>query len=274
MIVWGGVRQLQIPGGLVNTGGRYKPGLDAWTPTRSDATAPQPRYNHTAVWTGKEMIVWGGAGYTTFEVDLNSGSRYDPAADAWRPTLLDGTTPSPRSRHSSIWTGHEMVVWGGGNSLKSGGRYCACVPVVFYRDVDGDGVGDSSSTLMSCLQPAGYAAVGGDCNDADPGIWGVPGEVQDLQLPDAATLTWSAPASPGALAVLYDALRSTRPSDFVTAAACVTSDSAARSATETATPPANSIFFYLVRAENSCPGGQGPLGSGSSGVVQPGRTCP
>ena len=33
---------------------------DTWTPT-GITNAPDPRRNHTAVWTGSEMIVWGGS---------------------------------------------------------------------------------------------------------------------------------------------------------------------------------------------------------------------
>ena len=40
----------------------------------------------------------------------------------------------------------------------------------WYRDVDGDGYGNSSVQTFSCIQPAGYAAVGGDCNDNDATI--------------------------------------------------------------------------------------------------------
>src|SRR5439155_24309016 len=56
MIIWGGSTYTT----LFNTGGRYNPLLDTWTPTRADTSVPSPRYGHSAVWTGKEMIVWGG----------------------------------------------------------------------------------------------------------------------------------------------------------------------------------------------------------------------
>ncbi|MDP9186205.1 MAG: hypothetical protein M3O72_02460, partial [Verrucomicrobiota bacterium] len=48
---------------------------DTWTPTFSGV--PDARYLHTAVWTGTEMIVWGGygSGY------LNTGGRYNPTTD-------------------------------------------------------------------------------------------------------------------------------------------------------------------------------------------------
>ena len=55
MIVWGGNDGI----GGENTGGRYNPNTDSWTAT-STTNAPSSRVPHTAVWTGSEMIVWGG----------------------------------------------------------------------------------------------------------------------------------------------------------------------------------------------------------------------
>ncbi len=44
----------------LNDGGVYTPAANSWTPTTA-LSAPEGRYYHTAVWTGSEMIVWGGA---------------------------------------------------------------------------------------------------------------------------------------------------------------------------------------------------------------------
>ena len=55
MIVWGGLMTVSY----LNTGGRYNPSTDSWTAT-STTNAPAGRDYHTAVWTGSEMIVWGG----------------------------------------------------------------------------------------------------------------------------------------------------------------------------------------------------------------------
>lgn len=41
----------------------------------------------------------------------------------------------------------------------------------WYPDVDGDGAGDDSQPVSGCQQPAGYVALGGDCDD-DPGACG------------------------------------------------------------------------------------------------------
>jgi hypothetical protein len=55
MIVWGGNESFTV----VKTGGRYNPNTDSWIAT-STTQAPFARVRHTSVWTGSEMIVWGG----------------------------------------------------------------------------------------------------------------------------------------------------------------------------------------------------------------------
>ena len=94
---------------------------DTWTAT-SITGAPDGRYGHTAVWTGSEMIVWGG----TNGSDLNTGGRYDPGTDSWTATSTTNA-PAPRSGHTAVWSGSEMIVWAGidnsGSDLNTGGRY-------------------------------------------------------------------------------------------------------------------------------------------------------
>jgi N-acetylneuraminic acid mutarotase len=119
MIVWGGVFSDTF---ATNTGGRYDPALDTWTPT-SPANAPESREDHTAVWTGTEMIVWGGWYSDGTIIHLvNTGGRYDPAADQWNSTTLTNA-PDARRYHSTVWTGSEMIVWGGETQNNTGGRY-------------------------------------------------------------------------------------------------------------------------------------------------------
>ncbi len=80
------------------------------------------RYAHTAVWTGTEMIIWGGRGSSpTYKGD---GARYNPATGLWTATSTSNA-PSPRSRHSAIWTGTEMIIWGGwnGGPIDTGAKY-------------------------------------------------------------------------------------------------------------------------------------------------------
>ena len=118
MIVWGGDHAPLYAG--LDTGGRYDPIGDSWLPTTL-AGAPSARYDHTAVWTGSRMIVWGGdsAGGIVF----NTGGRYDPVADAWSPTTTTGA-PTARTDHTAVWTGSRMIVWGGLAAISNtGGRY-------------------------------------------------------------------------------------------------------------------------------------------------------
>ena len=88
------------------------------------ASVPTAREMHTAVWTGTEMIVWGG--YDEYFYPLNTGGRYDPSSDSWTPTSI-ANVPTARVIHTAVWTGTEMIVWGGHSCcpetrLSTGGR--------------------------------------------------------------------------------------------------------------------------------------------------------
>ena len=63
-------------------GGRFDPASGVWSPI-SGVGAPSARGGHSAVWTGSEMVVWGGF---DGNLDLRTGGRYDPATDTWKPT--------------------------------------------------------------------------------------------------------------------------------------------------------------------------------------------
>jgi len=95
---------------------------DTWTPTNLTG-APDARVSHTAVWTGSEMIVWGGDDENS--VEINTGGRYNASTDSWTAT---STTNAPEARvyHTAVWTGSEMIVWGGTdfiNFFNTGGKY-------------------------------------------------------------------------------------------------------------------------------------------------------
>jgi hypothetical protein len=106
MIVWGGDTEVS----LANDGGRYNPATNSWVPTYAGPDVPDPRWFHTAVWTGSEMIVWGGDDEQGY--GMNSGGRYLPAAGSWMPTSTGANCPSARAYHVAFWTGTEMIVWG------------------------------------------------------------------------------------------------------------------------------------------------------------------
>lgn len=108
MIVWGGTH------GVVyyNDGRVYNPLTNSWMPM-STIGAPSPRYLHTAVWTGTEMIVWGG--FPPASGQTGDGARYNPMTNTWTPMSSVGA-PSIRNENTAIWAGapiNRMIVWGG-----------------------------------------------------------------------------------------------------------------------------------------------------------------
>jgi N-acetylneuraminic acid mutarotase len=131
MILWGGFSGSYGNDVNRNDGARFVPTNNIWRPVSTE-NAPSARFVHSAVWTGREMLVWGGytdshAIYSGAHADgqLNSGGRYDPAKDSWRPITTQGA-PSRRSAHAAVWTGREMIIWGGGDATKAlndGARY-------------------------------------------------------------------------------------------------------------------------------------------------------
>ncbi len=117
MIVWGGLNA--SIGGPLNDGGQYDPVANTWPILTTAAGAPSVRDQHTAVWTGSRMIVWGGTDNTTF---FNDGGLYDPGANTWTATTATGT-PSGRRSHKAVWTGSRMIVWGGWGRLRLPDRW-------------------------------------------------------------------------------------------------------------------------------------------------------
>jgi N-acetylneuraminic acid mutarotase len=123
MIVWGGFNF--SPPYRLNTGGRYDPVTDSWM-SISLVNAPSPRDYHSAVWTGTQMIVWGGESTAGNIRQVNTGGRYNPITDGWTATST-ANAPAARAQHTAVWTGSEMIVWGGFSDLdnwfNTGGRY-------------------------------------------------------------------------------------------------------------------------------------------------------
>ncbi len=129
MIVWGGFTGA-FDFDTIGDGARYDPSTDSWA-TMSAVDQPSPRTGHTAVWTGSEMIVWGGASCVACaNAELGTGARYNPATDTWTP-MSTLNAPEARFNHTAVWTGSEMIVWGGESDqgialltpLDSGGIY-------------------------------------------------------------------------------------------------------------------------------------------------------
>jgi len=128
MIVWGGYSgslTSSTDGTYLNTGARYVPATNSWT-AMTTSGAPAARRQATGVWTGSELLVWGGWSFSGTTQLLATGGRYRPSPELWTPTSMVGA-PTARRRHVAVWTGSQLLIWGGegpvGTSLASGGRY-------------------------------------------------------------------------------------------------------------------------------------------------------
>ena len=64
---------------------------DTWTSTTT-TNAPAARTHHAAIWTGTEMIMWGGDQSGTY---FNTGGRYDPNMDFWTATTATNAPVEP-----------------------------------------------------------------------------------------------------------------------------------------------------------------------------------
>ncbi len=127
MLVWGGSSGEGQAGKHFADGAIYSPAENAWKPM---AAFPETREGggrdtFSSVWTGEKMLVWGGysRNATCNPCNHEDGAIYDLAADTW--TLMSPGPLSGRGAHRAVWTGREMLVWGGFNTteLNDGATY-------------------------------------------------------------------------------------------------------------------------------------------------------
>ena len=126
-----------------------------WTTTATSG-APSARFEHSAVWTGSRMIVWGGRAMSA----LGDGASYDPVMDRWTPISSTGA-PSARYSHVAVWTGTRMIIWGGYNGSEwqsSGAAY--------------DPVTDTWTALPAMTAPEGRSRTPSIWSGAELVVWG------------------------------------------------------------------------------------------------------
>ncbi len=123
---WTGT-EMVVAGGLASPDGLREdaaPATDgaAWNASTNTwhAIAPMPTTlpdlgNPTAVWTGTEVLVWSSA--PAFTPGTNGSEvvlAYNPLTNTWRKLPPSGLTS--RQGAVAVWTGNQLVVWGGLNS--------------------------------------------------------------------------------------------------------------------------------------------------------------
>lgn len=115
LVVAGGITTVPShPDRTLRDGAAYNPVTRKW---RKIAPMPIDHWGATAVWDGKEVLFIGGiAGAPGTGVQLATrGLAYDPAANRWRwlPKM-----EFPRSGFVAVWTGRQVLVWGGLTAAK------------------------------------------------------------------------------------------------------------------------------------------------------------
>ena len=81
----------------------------AWTKLPNSPLST--RYRPIVVWTDNRLIVWGGEVDSQSADMRNDGASYDPATRRW--TMLPPAPISGRLAAAAVWTGTELVIWGG-----------------------------------------------------------------------------------------------------------------------------------------------------------------
>ncbi|MDP8937331.1 MAG: hypothetical protein M3O23_06335 [Actinomycetota bacterium] len=107
MLVWGQGAGVDSPGADLPAGAAYDPAADRWRLLAPSPVAPRIA---VPVWTGREMVVWGGQSGPRY---FDDGAAYDPAADRWRPLPA---APLAARFTFAVWSGAQMLVWGGESS--------------------------------------------------------------------------------------------------------------------------------------------------------------
>src|SRR5436190_1008455 len=101
LVVFG--RAHATEGKAVNVAASYDPATRRWrklAPPKGPSGSYEGRYS--AAWTGKEVLVWGAFDYEA----------YDPAENRWR--LLPRRPGIGAAGGLVVWTGRELIGWGGG----------------------------------------------------------------------------------------------------------------------------------------------------------------
>lgn len=119
VLIWGSSVS-EVTTSLYSIGYIFDPQNSQWT-AMSTRQQPSLRYWFSAVWTGSQIVVWGGrkqdityhsSGLQQSSL-LSDGAIYDPNTDVWTALPAPPAALTARFLQSTVWTGSEMLIWGG-----------------------------------------------------------------------------------------------------------------------------------------------------------------
>jgi hypothetical protein len=133
-----------VPTELIGGGGRGASPASPPAPTTPPVSAaelatdhwstlpPAPivgRTEQATVWTGSQMLIWGGFAGDNNTRFLADGAAFSPATNQW--SVLPVSPLSARAEVASTWTGTDLFVWGGYDS-RPGNEFDATADGALY----------------------------------------------------------------------------------------------------------------------------------------------
>jgi hypothetical protein len=210
LIVWGGIGSPAIVTGYPEgaaplAGSLFDARSNSWK-DMNHSGEPTARDEEARVWTGKELLIWGGVAQSGDRSWANhqDGALFDPASNSWRPMSTDGA-PEGRALalpNQYVWTGTQFIVWGGLRFDSGTGFDPALVPLA------SGGIYDVASDSWTTI-----AAQGAPTHGSAEVFWtgskllvlgildgrSTPGELEfDGALLDPVSNSWSAVSAPAA----------------------------------------------------------------------------
>lgn len=89
---------------------------DVWSvPGTPTGTKPIARKHPVVVWTGTEILVWGGVYENAGDTFRTDGFKYNPSTNTWT-TISSSGAPSGRKFPFYANTGTQLIIWGGINN--------------------------------------------------------------------------------------------------------------------------------------------------------------
>ncbi len=119
ILLWGGNSPYSLSS--VSPGWSFDLSSNQWKKISTTGAPNSMRNDFSSHWTGQKLLIWGGhdnlrdssgVSYFPYALFYNDGGLYDPVTDTWE-LFNTPASISPRAFHASVWTGTEMLIWGG-----------------------------------------------------------------------------------------------------------------------------------------------------------------